>query len=128
MTAMIRVRVGSALDLLERRHALTLRQYRAGARLEASYRLGIVGLHGPGDGGVTLDGFSTARLAAARDYAAARDALGGRLWPVVWAVVCGDQSVQAVSIERQINPTACMTLLKLALDLLADHFRLPEGT
>lgn len=124
----IRVRAGSSLELLGKRRSLTLRQFKAGARLEASYRLGVMGLHGCGDGGLSVGGFSDARLAAAQDYAQARDALGGRLWPVVWGVVCGDQSVQEVAFERQINPTACMALLKLALDLLADHYRLPEGT
>lgn len=124
----IRVRAGSSLELLGKRRSLTLRQFRAGLRLEASYRLGVLGLHGGGGGGPSPGGFADARQAAAQDYAQARDAIGGRLWPVVWGVVCDDRSVQEVSFERHINPTACMALLKLALDLLADHYRIPEGT
>lgn len=123
-----RVRASSSLELLGRRRNLSSRQVQAGKRLARCYALAVVGQRHPGDGGGCLPtGYQDARVAAAQDYSQARDMLGGRLWPVAWAVACGDQAVQEVALARSMNPVACMTLLKLALDLLADRYGLPEG-
>ena len=123
-----RVRAAHALDALERRAVLTPRQIAAGRRLLASYSLGVVGLRlGDMPHATRVPAqFMEAKIAAERDYDAARDLLGGRIWPVVWAVACADQSVQELARARGQNPTATATLLRLGLDLLADHFRLPE--
>lgn len=126
-SAVRRVRSAHALDALARRAILTPRQITAGRRLLASYSLGVLGLRQemPHASRVPVQ-FMEAKIAAERDYDRARDLLGGRLWPVVWAITCGDQSVQDVARARVQNPTATATLLRLGLDLLADHFQLPE--
>jgi hypothetical protein len=122
-----RVRATHALDAMERRGILTSRQIAAGRRLLASYSLGVMGLRQEVPHASRIPAqWIEAKIAAERDYDDARDLLGGRLWPVVWAVTCNDQSVQELARERLQNPTATATLLRLGLDLLADHFRLPE--
>jgi hypothetical protein len=128
LTGSERVRGYSALEHMARRGVLTVRQYEAGQRLASSYSLGVVGLRGQDTATArTPPVFMEARIGAAQDYETARDILGGRLWPVVWAVACGDQTVQEVAAERHQNATATMTLLRLALDLLGDHYSLPDG-
>lgn len=123
-----RVVARCSLEGLYRRRTLTPRQAAAGRRLAGTYRLGVVGLRHPGDGPCSVpSGWLDARIAAVEDYGRAREAVGPRLWPVVWAVACGDQPVRAVAEDRDINPTAAVTLLQVALDLLADLYGIPEG-
>lgn len=122
-----RVQSLTALDAMMRRKVLSARQAAAGRRLASSYALGIVGLrHSTGAGSHMPPAYMDARVAAAKDYESARDALGGRLWPVLWSVVCGDEVVSEVAKRRKSNPTAIMAVVKLALDTLADFYQLPE--
>jgi hypothetical protein len=114
----------TAIEHMGRRRVLNSRQVLAGRRLAGAYSFGVVGAHsGSGDGRMS---YAEARAQAARDYERARDALGPRLWPTVWAIVCGDMSIQAWAVERRINATAAITTLRLGLDVLADHYVLPE--
>lgn len=117
------------LDALERRKVLTPRQAAAGRRLVAAYSLGIMGLRQDMTHGARVPSqFMESKIAAERDYCQVRDILGGRIWPVVWAVVCDETSVQEYAARVGQNPTATATLLRLGLDLAADHYTLPEGT
>lgn len=105
------------------RHALAAdRLYRAwaisqGARLDA-----------PGGASYSPGGWTDAQVQATRSYIAARDHVGGRLWPLLFHVACLDYPVDRVANEvlGGANPTAVMALLRHALDELADCFGLPE--
>lgn len=115
----------SAIEVLERRGHLRPRQAIAAKRLSNTYALGVIGVKREGaGGGLTL---TEASVSAKRDYERARDALGPRLWPIVWRVVCGDLSVAELALETRQHPSAAMALLKLALETLADHYMLREG-
>lgn len=120
------VRQRSAIDALERRGSLTRRQASAAKRLSSCYALGIEGVRSADPGPRGQSSYIEAAVAASQDYHRVRETLGPRLWPVTWAVCCGDLTVQEVASERQQNPTATVTLLRLALDLAADHYMLPE--
>jgi hypothetical protein len=119
------IRRRSTIEMLERRGLLRPRQAIAAKRLSNTYALGIVGVRREGAGGELSVG--DAKLAAKLDYDRARDALGFRLWPIAWSVVCNDLTVQDLSAELHLHPTATMALLKLALEELADHYMLSEG-
>jgi hypothetical protein len=105
------------------RHALAAdKLYRAwvvsqGARAEA-----------PGGASYSPGGWTDAQIQATRSYCAARDHIGGRLWPLVFHVCCLDCPVHRICNEflKGANPTATMALLRHALDELADCFSLPE--
>jgi hypothetical protein len=128
VSGVCRVSSVSALEAMARRKVLSARQMAAGRRLSASYNLGIVGLHqSTGCAAQMPPHYMDAKVSAATDYERAREAVGGRIWPVLWAVVCGDQTIHEISGERGLNPTAAMTTLKIALDMLADHYGLTEG-
>lgn len=115
----------SAIEVLERRGHLRPRQSIAAKRLSNTYALGVVGVKREGaGGGLTL---TEASVSAKRDYDRARDVLGPRLWPIVWAVACNDLTVQELALEQRLHPTAAMALLKLGLEELADHYMLKEG-
>jgi hypothetical protein len=115
------------LDAMDRRKILTPRQVRAGKRFFASYSLGVMGLRQDhGHGRRVPVQFMEAKIAAEDDYNKAVDLLGSRLWPTVWAVICGDHSVQEHAALKGQNPVATMTMLRLGLDLLADHYGLED--
>lgn len=122
------VRTLSAIGNLERRKVLTPRQGAAARRLESSHSLGVIGLKRDLPHGRRVPaGFMDARIAARDDYDQAREWLGGRIWPIVSAVVCEDRTVQEAAELHRMNPTAAATLLKLGLDLLGDHYRLRDS-
>jgi hypothetical protein len=85
-------------------------------------------LDDPGGACYSPGGWTDAQVQATRSYVAARDHVGGRLWPLVFHVCCLDYPVDRVANEvlRGANPTAVMALLRHALDELADCFGLPD--
>jgi hypothetical protein len=119
-----RARVQSALERYERRGQISARQARAGERIYAAYALGVVGArNGEATGnGSDPGGYSDAQLAMAEEYRLIRDAVGGRLWPIVFSVAIEDFSVARWCNERGrgMHPAGGMELLRHALNLAAD--------
>lgn len=119
-----RTRIMGQIEVLERRGTLTPRQARAGARIYQAWALGIMGAR---DGDATGNGsdpggYTDAQLDAAREYREIRDAVGGRLWPLCFAVCCEEWSPARWANERghRIHKAAAVELLRLALDIAAD--------
>lgn len=119
-----RARVQTSIERYERRGQLTSRQARAAQRIYAAYALGIVGARNGESTGNGSDpaGYSDAQLAMAEEYRLIRDAVGGRLWPIVFSVAIEDFSVARWCNERGrgMHPAGGMQLLRLALDLASD--------
>jgi hypothetical protein len=122
-------RVQTPIDRYLKRGQITLRQgiaaellYRAWATSEGAR------LENPGCTSYSPSGWRDAQVQAARLYVAARDHVGGRLWPLTFHVCCLDCPVDRVANEvlGGANPTAVMALLRHALDELADSFGLTE--
>lgn len=120
-----RTRLMSQCEVLERRGSLTPRQARAGARIYASWALGICGAHdaeASGGGSYDAAGYRDAQLDAATEYRRIRDAVGGRLWPAVFAVACEDFSPARWANERGggMHKAAAVELVRIGLDTAAD--------
>lgn len=119
-----RARVQPILQRYEERGQLSPRQARAGQRVYEAYALGIVGARDaePTGNGADMDGYAVAQLQAAEEYRRARDACGGRLWPIVWAVAIEDWSAARWANERGggMNPAGAMALLRVGLDMISD--------
>lgn len=119
-----RTRVMGMVEVLERRGTLTARQARAGAAIYAAWALGIMGARDGEAGGNGSDpgGYTDAQLDAAQTYRELRGAVGGRLWPVVFAVACEDFSPAQWANERGhgMDPKGAIALLRVALDTAAD--------
>lgn len=119
-----RARVQPILQRYEERGQITARQARAGQRVYEAYALGIVGARDaePAGNGADTDGYAVAQLHAAEEYRRARDACGGRLWPVVFACCVEDWSAARWANERGhgMNPAGAMALLRVGLDMISD--------
>jgi hypothetical protein len=125
-----RTRVMPVVEVMERRQQLTPRQCRAGLAIYRCWALGICGARdGEASGnGNDPGGYTDAQLAAAQEYRLIRDAVGGRLWPIAFAVSCEDWSVARWAVDRGggMNPKGAIALLRVALDIAADHLSLSE--
>lgn len=117
-------RAVSVVERQERHGHLTHRQAAAARQLYADYVFGVCGVRdreaATGTGGAVT--YTDAQLDAAGRYRQARDRLGGRLFPLVFAVVVADVSVPDYARPRGLNPTSTMALLRLGLDMLADFY------
>lgn len=120
----VRTRVMPQVEVLERRGALTPRQCRAGLRIYAAWALGIAGARDSDATGNGSDpgGYTDAQLDAAREYRIIRDAVGGRLWPLCFAVSVEDWSPARWAVDRGkgMHKAAAVELLRLGLDLAGD--------
>jgi hypothetical protein len=122
-------RVQSVTERLRNRGHLTERQFQAAERLHRSYCLGILQARDSDSGGCSAwspSGYSDAVLNAATDYRKAREAIGLRLWPLVWSVVIDDWTIERWRNERGngTTPQAAAALFRHALDTLGDHYGL----
>jgi hypothetical protein len=119
-----RTRIMSQCEVLERRGTLTPRQARAGVAIYQAWALGIMGARdGEASGnGTDPGGYTDAQLDAATTYRELRNAVGGRLWPVCFSVVCEDFSPARWANERGggMDPKGAVALLRVALDTAAD--------
>lgn len=119
-----RTRVMPVVEVMERRGLLSPRQCRAGLAIYRCWSLGICGARDsePGGNGNDPSGYSDAQLASAEQYRLIRDAVGGRLWNLVFSVACDDWSVARWANERGggMNPKGAIALLRLGLDVAAD--------
>jgi hypothetical protein len=119
-----RTRVMPQVEVLARRGALSARQARAGSRIYAAWALGICGAHdAEAGGGGTADhaGYRDAQLDAATEYRRIRDAVGGRLWSLVFSVCCEDWTPSRWANERgRMHKLGAVELLRVGLDMAAD--------
>lgn len=125
-------RAESPLSWLRARGLVDPRQFEAGERLRGDYetaqlgpritaRWGQIRVDGRGDG---LDPTS-AQIAARRRFDAAIAAAGRGLGDVLWRVICAGESVPVAERALGWPARAGRLVLGLALDRLADHYRLP---
>lgn len=123
-------RVQPTLERMLRRGQLSMRQALAGQKIYACWALGIVGARdGEASGnGTDPGGYSDRRIDAATEYRKLRNAVGIRLWPIVWHVACDDWSVERFANEcgAGMDRKQWMGALKMALSIAADHLGLPD--
>ena len=126
----------SPLRWLSSRSLITNRQLAAGEQLRRDFA--IAGL----EPGVTMrwdatprgqisgssgDNQSVARIDAHRRFSAAIDAVGSGLSDICWRVVCAGEAMPGAERALGWPSRSGRIILALALDRLADHYRLPGG-
>lgn len=121
----------SPLGWLRARDLIDARQFEAGERLRADYEMASLGARvrmrwAPrvdGDAGDGLDP-STAQIAAKRRFDAAIAAAGPGLADIAWRVVWACEGLPAAEKAMRWPVRAGRVVLTLALDRLAEHYRL----
>lgn len=126
------------LTWLHARRLITDRQAMAGEKLRADYsRAGLepgVTMRWdapPPDGsprGASYDHRSIARIDAHRRFHAALTAVGTGLADVCWRVICAGEPMQGAERALGWPSRSGRVVLGLALDRLADFYRLPGGS
>ncbi|MEI5688906.1 DUF6456 domain-containing protein [Sphingomonas kyungheensis] len=121
----------SPLGWLRARGLVDVRQFEAGERLRDDYETAALGprvtmrwadrVDGGGEG---LDP-TPAQIAAKRRFDAALAAAGRGLADVAWRVICAGEGLPAAEKALGWPARAGRLVLTLALDRLADHYRLP---
>lgn len=124
----------SPLGWLAARGLVDARQHEAGERLRADYEMAALGPRvtmrwdggplGRGSGGQGMDA-STAQISSKRRFNDALAALGGGLKDVAWRVICAGEGLPAAEKGLGWPARSGRLVLTLALDRLADHYRLP---
>lgn len=126
-------RAESPLTWLAARGLVDARQHEAGERLRRDYELAQLGpsvtmqwdkVRVDGGGADGADA-GMAHLAAKRRFDAAIAAVGRGLSDIAWRVICAGESVPAAERALGWPGRAGRLVLGLALDRLADHYRLP---
>ena len=122
----------SPLGWLRARGLVDARQFEAGERLRGDYETAALGprvtmrwdgARVDGGGGEGLDP-TLAQIAAKRRFDAAITASGRGLSDILWRVVCAGEGVPAAEKALGWPARAGRLVLTLALDRLADHYRL----
>lgn len=125
----------SPLDWLRARGHVDARQYEAGARLRGDFEMASLGPRvtmrwdpAPREGGrrsapEPMDP-TMAQIAAKRRFDAAIAAVGGGLSDILWRVVCAGEGLSAAEKGLGWPARAGKLVLCLALDRVADHYRL----
>lgn len=123
----------SPLGWLAARGLIDARQSEAGERLRADYETAALGPRvtmrwggapiGRG-GGQGLDP-TTAQIAAKRRFDGALAAMGSGLKDVAWRVICAGEGLPVAEKALSWPARSGRLVLTLALDRLADHYRLP---
>ncbi|PAX07682.1 DUF6456 domain-containing protein [Sphingomonas lenta] len=121
----------SPLAWLMARELVSLRQFEAGERLRGDYEMAKLGprvtmrwvprVDGVGQG---LDP-TTAQVAARRRFDGTMAAVGPGLNDILWRVVCAGEALPAAEKALAWPARAGRLVLTLALDRVADHYRLP---
>ncbi|QIG81581.1 DUF6456 domain-containing protein [Stakelama tenebrarum] len=126
----------SPLSWLKARNLVSTRQHEAGERLRADYETAALGARvtmtwdaapaGRGRRGpdAPLDP-TLAQIAAKRRFDAAMAAAGPGLSDILWRVVCACEGLAAAEKGLGWPARAGKLVLGIALDRLADHYRLP---
>ncbi|WP_066726640.1 DUF6456 domain-containing protein [Sphingomonas pituitosa] len=125
----------SPLDWLRARGHVDARQYEAGERLRGDYEMASLGPRvtmrwdpAPREGGrraapEPLDP-TLAQIAAKRRFDAAIAAAGAGLSDILWRVVCAGEGLSVAEKGLGWPARAGKLVLCLALDRVADHYRL----
>lgn len=125
-------RAESPLSWLAARGLVDARQVEAGERLRRDYEIAQLGprvtmqwdeVRVDGGGGDTHP--ATAHIAAKRRFDAAVGAVGNGLSDILWRVVCAGEAIPAAERALGWPGRAGRLVLGLALDRLANHYRLP---
>lgn len=126
----------SPLGWLHARGHLTDRQFDAGEKLRGDWERAQLspgmtmrwdmaprdkGRRGPAD---TLS-LTEAQLAAKQRFEAATDALGDDLLDIAWRVICAGEGVPTAEKSLGWPARSGKLVLRIALDRLADYYRLP---
>ena len=122
----------SPLAWLAARGLVTPRQVEAGERLRTDYETASLAPRVTmrwlprvdGGGAGTLDP-TAAQIAAKRRFDAATATLGRGLADVAWRVICAGETLPVAEKALGWPTRAGRVVLTLALDRLADHYRLP---
>ena len=125
----------SPLAWLRARGKVDARQYEAGERLRDDYEMAALGPRvtmrwdaAPARRGGASSGRldpTEAQIAAKRRFDAAIAAAGRGLADILWRVICAGESVPVAEKALAWPARAGRLVLTLALDRLADHYRLP---
>ncbi|MCD2323372.1 DUF6456 domain-containing protein [Sphingomonas sp. IC-56] len=127
----------SPLSWLRSRGHVDARQFEAGERLRADYEMASLGARvtmrwdtsprspGRGQAPEALDP-TLAQIAAKRRFDAGVAAVGAGLSDVLWRVVCAGEGLAVAEKGLGWPARAGKLVLGLALDRLADHYRLPQ--
>jgi hypothetical protein len=122
----------SPLGWLRARGHVTQRQFDAGERLRedwerAQHAPGVTmrwDLSGVGGGGAPGQSAGEAQIAARRRFDEALEAAGSGLADVLWRVVCAGEGMRETETALGWPARAGKLVLTLALDRLADHYRI----
>lgn len=129
MGEVIRMRaVAHPIDRYLTRTTITQRQADAAKRLEADYRRAqfdqaVVASYGAATGG--HGEMSDIAADARKRYRDAMMAVGIRLCPVLVHVVCMGLAARDWEHAKGLNKDSGIELLRLALDILGDHYGMP---
>lgn len=123
----------SPLGWLKARGLIGPRQHEAGERLRADYETASLGPRVTmnwtatpiGSGGNEALDPTLAQIAAKRRFDDALTALGGGLQDVAWRVICAGEGLPLAEKALGWPARSGRLVLTLALDRLADHYRLP---
>ncbi|WP_448662384.1 DUF6456 domain-containing protein [Sphingomonas sp. CJ20] len=126
----------SPLSWLRARGLLDARQYEAGDRLRSDYEMASLGRRvtmrwEPGAGGKARKGppetpdATLAQIDAKRRFDAAVRCAGPGLADILWRVVCAGEGLATAERALGWPSRAGKLVLLLALDRVADHYRLP---
>lgn len=123
----------SPLGWLSARGLVDMRQVEAGERLRADYETASLGPRvtmrwtaAPiGSAGSAAIDPTTAQIAAKLRFDAALTALGSGLQDVAWRVICAGEGLPVAERGLGWPARSGRLVLGLALDRLADHYRLP---
>ncbi len=130
----VRVNVAeSPLGWLLARGLVDARQHEAGERLRADYETASLGPRVTmnwnatpiGAGGTEALDPTLAQIAAKRRFDTALAALGNGLQDVAWRVICAGEGLPVAEKGLGWPARSGKLVLGLALDRLADHYRLP---
>lgn len=127
-TRRARVDSQTIVDRYVRRGLITAREHAGAERLSAcrfEAGFGHSKISGYGERMAKSTGINDAMSKAYVEFGKAVDALKPDLWPIVNHVVCHDLPVESWS-EGGIPRQARMSLLRVSLDVLADHYRLAK--
>ena len=122
----------SPLGWLRARGLVDARQFEAGERLRGDYETAALGARVTmrwaarvdGGGGGGLDPVM-AQVSAKARFDAAMAAAGGGLGDIAWRVICAGEALPMAEKGLGWPARAGRLVLTLALDRLADHYRLP---
>jgi len=125
----------SPLGWLHARGHVTLRQYEAGERLRCDWERAQLdpqvtmrwdagpARRGRGGRGAAVDP-STSQIDARRRLAAAVDSAGPGLSDILWRIVCAGEGMRQAETALGWPARAGKLVLGLALDRIADHYRI----